>query len=144
MLVLSTSKAVLCPSDQLILTCTSSNVAFLQWKVSDSQQTVPSVHVTRTVANEGTTPPLTFGGTTFHFSLASQPGILPHTSQIYANNVANATVISCSEWVNHKPINTRSATVCIIGNDCGNLLLLCCIHYHTLCVHDVINILILI
>ena len=114
---------VLCPTERLVLACTSNDVDFLQWEVSDPQQIVSSV--TRTVANEGTTPPLTFGGTTFHFSLNSTPGILPHTSQIYADNVANGTVISCSEWVNHKTINTQSETICIIGKSCGIMLLTC-------------------
>jgi hypothetical protein len=109
---------VLCPSEQLVLECTSNDVDFLQWEISDSQQIARSV--TRTVANEGTTPPLTFSGTTFHFSLTSTPGILPHTSQISADNVANGTVVSCSEWVNQRAINTQRATTCIIGNTCGN------------------------
>jgi hypothetical protein len=116
-LFFSQKQVVLCPTDRLVLTCTSSNAAFLQWKFSNPQQTISSV--TRTVSNEGKPPTLTFGGTTFHFSLTSTPGILPHTSQISADNVANGTVVSCSEWVNQRGINTQRATTCIIGNNCG-------------------------
>ena len=116
-MILSPSKVELCPTEQLVIACTSNDVDFLQWEISDSQQIARSV--TRTVANEGTTPPLTFGDTTFQFSLTSTPGTLPHTSQISADNVANGTVVSCSEWVNQRAINTQSATICIIGNNCG-------------------------
>lgn len=118
-LILSPNKVELCPTEQLVIVCTSNDVDFLRWEISDSQEIVQSV--TRTVANEGTTPSLTFSGTTFQFSLISTPGTLPHTSQISADNVVNGTVVSCSEWINQRAINTQSATICIIGNNCGNL-----------------------
>ena len=116
MLTLSPTKVALCPMDRLVLTCTS-NVVFLHWEILDPQQIALSV--TRTVANDGITPPVMFGATTFHFSLNSAPRTLPHISQIHADNVANGTEISCSEWINQEALNTQAEIICIVGSSCG-------------------------